>query len=69
MQIEWENGFEIRVSIKAGEALISANQDGLVSLAYIMLALAKENPGAHVHLDESNSLEDGSCALVLEKTG
>lgn len=67
MRIRWEDGFEIRAAISGGEVTISANREGLVSLANIMLDLAEEGPGAHVHLDENNSLEEGSCDLVIER--
>jgi hypothetical protein len=67
MHIRWEDGFEIGVAISGEEVTISANREGLVSLANIMLDLAKGLPGAHVHLDESNSLEDGSCELIIER--
>lgn len=46
---------------------ISANREGMISLANIMLDLAEGLPGAHLHLDESNSLEDGSCELIIER--
>ena len=45
----------------------SANREGLISLANILVDLAKEGPGAHVHLDENNSLEDGSAELIIER--
>ena len=69
MRIRWEDGFEISASVREGEVTISANRDGLVSLANILLDLADEAPGSHVHLDEHNSLEAGSAALVIEKAG
>ena len=31
-------------------------------------ALAEEAPGCHIHLDDFNSLSDGSSELVIEKT-
>ena len=68
MDIPWENGFEIRVRIQDGAALISANREGLRSLALQLLALAEEAPGAHIHLDAYNSLEEGSRELILERT-
>ena len=46
-------------------AVISANRAGLLSLAGILSALADETPGAHVHLDEYNALEDGSLPLIV----
>lgn len=66
MDISWKDGFKISTAVTGGEVVISANRDGLVSLANILLTLAKEQPGAHIHLDEENSLEDGSCTLVIE---
>ena len=67
MRITWEDGFELRATIRDDEVTISANRAGMVSLANILLTLADETPGAHVHLDEHNSLEDGSCAIVIER--
>lgn len=51
------------------EVLISANNEGLLSLANHLLTLAqKEVPiGSHIHLDEYNSLEEGSIDLIIEK--
>ena len=69
MRVKWEDGFEIRVRVEGGCALVSANRAGLRSLAGILLSLAGEpEPGAHIHLDTYNSLEDGSDELILEKT-
>lgn len=67
MQIRWEDGCEIRVSAMDGEVTISANREGMNSLANILLSLADGQPGDHVHLDECNALEDGSCELILER--
>lgn len=67
MLITWEDGFEIRAAIRGDEVIISANREGMVSLANILLGLAEEPAGSHVHLDEYNSLEDGSCELILER--
>ncbi|MDO5120155.1 MAG: hypothetical protein Q4D48_08710 [Coriobacteriales bacterium] len=67
MRIWWEDGFEIRAAICGDEVTISANREGMVSLANILLDLAEEQPGAHVHLDEYNSLENGSCELIFER--
>ena len=66
MELSWEPGFEIGVSDAHGEVVISANRAGLVSLANHLMALADEAPGAHFHLDEHNSLEEGSVELVVE---
>ena len=66
MDYIWEPGFEISVSIETGEAVISANREGLISLANHLMTLASEKPGDHFHLDEYNSLEEGSAELVVE---
>lgn len=65
MKIEWIDGFEIRVSIASGGAVISANKEGLLSLAKQLTALAEETPGSHIHYDENNSLEEGSAELIF----
>ena len=67
MIIQWMDGFVIRVSIDDGEAVISANREGLLSLAGQLTELAEEMPGSHIHYDEYNSLEDGSAKLVIER--
>ena len=68
MLIRWEDGFEIRVSTDHGAAVISANREGLLSLAMQLTELAEETPGSHIHYDEYNSLEGGSSELIIEKT-
>lgn len=65
MRVRWEDGFEIRTAIDGDEVVLSANREGMLSLANIFRDLAEERPGAHIHLDECNSLEDGSCELVI----
>lgn len=67
MDLDWVDGFEIHTCVDEGMMRIAANRQGLVSLANILLALATESPGTHVHLDEHNSLEDGSCELIIER--
>lgn len=68
MDIKWVDGFEIRVSVDGHLVTISANREGLLSLAEQLTALAVENPGSHIHYDEYNSLEEGSEELIIEKT-
>ncbi len=68
MKLNWEDGFTITVRAKEGLAVISANREGLRSLANHLNALAEEAPGCHLHLDAGNSLEEGSAELILEKT-
>lgn len=67
MKIEWEDGYEIRVTIDKGTALISANREGLLSLARQLTAMAQEPVGSHIHYDQSNSLEEGSTELIIER--
>ena len=69
MKIDWVDGFEIRVSVTQAEAVISANREGLLSLARQFAALAEEAPGSHIHYDGHNSLEEGSSELIIVKTG
>ena len=66
MDLKWEEGFAVTVRVQDGQTVISANRAGLKSLANHLNALAEEAPGAHLHLDAYNSLEDGSAELILE---
>ncbi len=68
MNIEWENGSEIKVKIEDGAAVISANREGMLSLAKQLTMLANGAPGDHIHYDEYNSLETGSAELIIERT-
>lgn len=68
MNVEWTDGSEIRVSINKNTAVISANKEGLLSLAKHLAVLAEGAPGDHVHYDEYNSLEEGSSELIIERT-
>ena len=68
MELKWENGFTIRVSIDRDTAVLSSNRAGLLSLANHLTALANEAPGSHIHLDAYNALEDDSADLIIEKT-
>ena len=67
--LKWENDAEIKVSTVDGEVLIEANANGLTSLANHLLNLAQPAvpSGAHIHLDEYNSLEDGSSPVIIAK--
>ena len=67
MKVEWVDGSEIRVRAEGGGTVISANREGLLSLAKQMTALAEEPPGSHIHYDENNSLEAGSAELIVER--
>ncbi len=68
MEIEWVEGFKITVNTcDNGEVIISANKEGLLSLAGQMEALAKGMPGDHIHYDEYDSLEEGSPDMIIER--
>ena len=65
--LNWEPDSEITVQTNNGEIVISANKPGLLSLAHHLTTLANGTPGDHIHLDEHNSLEEGSTELIIEK--
>lgn len=68
MIFNWIDGYKINVAIDGNSVVISANKEGLLSLANHLQSLAEEPaPREHFHLDEFNSLEDGSAELVVEK--
>ena len=68
MEIKWEDGHAIKVRVDSGSTVvISANREGLLSLARQLTAMANEEVGSHIHYDEYNSLEDGSCEMIIEK--
>lgn len=68
MNMEWTDGFRIFVSaVRDREVTVSANREGLLSLAGQLKALAEGMPGDHIHYDEYNSLEKGSAELIIEK--
>ncbi len=69
LRLCWSEGYSIIVSTNNNEVVISANQEGLVSLANHLLNLAQVDVpcGTHIHLDEYNSLEDGSQSIIIEK--
>ena len=67
MEIKWKNGHRIEVRVDHGAVIISANREGLLSLAEQLTALAGGAPGSHIHYDEYSSLEDGSAEMILER--
>ena len=67
MEVKWVDGFEIRVTVDNGAAVISANKEGLLSLARQLESLADGQPGDHIHYDELTSLEEGSAELIIER--
>ncbi len=67
MRIEWEPNASIKVGVQDGEATLSANREGLLSLPRIFADLAEEPPGSHIHFDEYNSLEEHSAELIVAR--
>ena len=67
MKIKWIDGSRISVNADRKEVTISANREGLLSLASQLQALAAGAPGNHIHYDEYNSLEERSAELVIER--
>lgn len=65
MDIEWVDGFEIRVKVDHGAVVITANREGMLSLAKQLTALAEAAPGQHIHYDDYNSLEEGSAEMII----
>ena len=68
MTFNWIDGFTINVAIDGNTVVIKANKEGLLSLANHLKTLAEEPvSGSHFHLDEYNSLEDGSAELIVDR--
>lgn len=69
IEYNWENGFDIETNIDAGIIKITANKEGLISLANHLLNLSQDDIplGYHLHFDEHNALEEGSIELIIEK--
>ena len=68
MDFNWIDGFVISVKMEDNAVVLSANKEGLLSLAGHLTALAEAEGSDHFHLDQFNSLEDGSLELIVEKT-
>lgn len=69
LRFEWEDNPIISTSFQNNEIIITANKDGLISLARHLLTLAQDQvpEGHHMHLDEYAGLENESIALTVEK--
>ncbi|NCD10329.1 MAG: hypothetical protein EOL98_13100 [Negativicutes bacterium] len=67
MEYSWEDGFEISTDANSNTIKISANKEGLISLAKHLLTLAEFPTEGHLHYDDLNSLEDGSIELIIDK--
>lgn len=68
-KFKWETDFAVKITVEKGVTTLSANKEGLISLANHLLNLAQDNvkPGTHFHLNEYNSLDKGSTELIVEK--
>lgn len=67
MKIEWVDGVEIRTATENNIIVISANREGLLSLAKQLTALAEGAPGDHIHYDAHTSLEENSTEMIIER--
>lgn len=67
MNIEWEDGFTIKVQVEENTVVISANKEGLLSLARHLTDIADAEVGSHIHYDEYNSLEEDSSEMIIER--
>lgn len=67
----WEKDFSVKCSIDNNCVTIEANKGGLISLARLLLTLAQDKVPEfdHAHLDEYNSLEEGSAEFIVVKRG
>jgi hypothetical protein len=68
-RFQWEPNYEIKTHIELGEIIISANKEGLISLANHLINLSQDKFPAnyHFHLDDLNALSDGSKPLIIQK--
>ncbi len=69
IKLAWESGFSIQCSVEDSIIVLSANSAGLISLAKHLLTLAQNEvpQNTHIHLDEYNSLEEGSQEIIVIK--
>jgi hypothetical protein len=68
-EFNWVNDFNIEIKYSKGIIQIKANKEGLLSLANHLINLSQDDvpEGYHIHLDELNSLEDGSNEVIIAK--
>lgn len=72
-QFIWENDYDIEFNISnylPNMVILSANAAGFISLARHLLELSQRQvpEHVHIHLDQYNSLNDGSMELIIEKS-
>ena len=70
LKLQWDEDFLISVETHGPQVHIRANPAGLRSLARHLLCLAQDGipQGRHFHLDDLNSLEEGSAELIVERS-
>ncbi len=69
LDVIWENGAKYMVNVDENHVILSANKDGLISLAKQMLYMAYNDLeiGSHVHFDSFFTKEENMCELIIEK--
>ena len=70
LDVIWEPGAKYAIRVEANSVVLSANQNGLLSLAKQLLYLAHNDlpAGSHVHFDSFFTGRDaGGTELVIEK--
>jgi hypothetical protein len=66
----WENGCKVEAFYEDGNVTISANPEGLRSLAKLLLFIARDEHEEyyHFHFDKHSGLEDSSnVGLIFQK--
>ncbi|MFE9107897.1 Imm32 family immunity protein [Actinomadura geliboluensis] len=60
--MDGEDGYEISVDVEAGEGVVAANHERLISLARHLPSLAQEGVSlsAHIHLTAGQEIESSS---------
>ena len=69
LSLIWEKGYELSCLYKDNCIQITANNEGLITLARHLLSLAQNDipSGYHIQLDELNGLNEGSTEIIIEK--
>ena len=70
LDVIWEADSKYEISVQKNSVVISANKDGLISLAKQMLYMANNDllAGSHVHYDSFfTKMSDECIELVIEK--
>ena len=69
LKIQWKDNYHIDIEIQNSQVIIQANAEGLISMAMLFVSLADKNVPVnyHVHLDDTNSLEEHSIEMIIQK--